>query len=172
MSEASGLESNAEIIARWRERWNPDLMLFLRRRVAGAVDADDIAQETYMRLLRARGLAEVQKPCAYLLRVARHALVDWRSQQPTGSSLPLEDDDWWVAGDLACECDAQWSLARLDNVLSGISAVTREVLLLRFREDLSRREIARTLSLTERQVQRHMLKGYGYLRDRYQELQS
>ena len=49
-------------------------------------------------------------------------------------------------------------------ILTGLPAATRAVLLLRFRDDCSRPEIAEKLGLSERQVRRHLIKGYEYLR--------
>jgi DNA-directed RNA polymerase specialized sigma24 family protein len=42
----------------WRQRWNRSLFQFLRRRVRSSVDVQDLAQETYLRLLRARDLSD------------------------------------------------------------------------------------------------------------------
>jgi len=54
--------SNTSLLAGWRERWNRSLFLFLRQRVRGSVDIEDLAQETYLRLLRTRDLSEIRNP--------------------------------------------------------------------------------------------------------------
>ena len=66
---------NGSMLAGWQQRWNRSLLQFLGRRVRSAVDIEDLAQETYLRLLRARDLGEVRNPQAYLLRVASHVLI-------------------------------------------------------------------------------------------------
>ncbi len=78
--------------------------------------------------------------------------------------MTLPDDE--VAGQdgFECELDAEISQLRLEEILSGFSAVPRAVLLLRFREEFSYKEIAERLSLTERQVRRHLTRGYEQLR--------
>src|SRR5215475_8112547 len=73
--------SNTSLLAGWRQRWNKSLFQFLRQRVQDSVDIEDLAQETYLRLLRARDLSEVRNPQAYLLQVARHVMLEWRGQQ-------------------------------------------------------------------------------------------
>src|SRR6187399_649888 len=85
--------SNRSLLIEWRERWNRSLFQFLRRRVRSSVDVQDLAQETYLRLLRARDLSEIRNPQAYLLQVARHVMLEWRGQQlPPEAVVELEDD--------------------------------------------------------------------------------
>src|SRR6202020_421118 len=76
---------NGSMLAGWQQRWNRSLLQFLGRRVRAAVDIEDLAQATYLRLLRARDLREVRNPQAYLLRVASHVVAEWRDNQ-----LPMD----------------------------------------------------------------------------------
>lgn len=156
--------SNRSILIGWRSRWNGSLLKFLGRRVRAAVDIEDLAQETYLRLLRAPNLPEVRNPEGYLLGIARHVVAEWRDNLPPEDSLTLPDDE--VAGEdgFECELDSEISQLRLEEILRGFSAVPRAVLLLRFREEFSYKEIADQLSLTERQVRRHLTRGYEQLR--------
>lgn len=156
--------SNRSIIVGWRKRWNKSLLKFLGRRMRAAVDIEDLAQETYLRLLRARDLTEVRNPQAYLLRVAGHVIAEWRDHQPPEDPLtPFHEDEIGQDGP-ECELDADISQIRLDETLADASALTRAVLLLRFRDEFSYKEIADQLSLSERQVRRHLTRGYEQLR--------
>jgi len=47
---------NGTLLVGWRKRWNRSLLQFIGRRVRTSVDVEDLAQETYLRLLRARDL--------------------------------------------------------------------------------------------------------------------
>lgn len=157
--------SNRSILIGWRKRWNQSLLKFLGRRVRAAVDVEDLAQETYLRLLRAPNLAEVRNPEGYLLGIARHVVAEWRDHQLPEDPFTLLDDD--ETGRQGCEreLDADVSQLRLEETLAGFSAVTRAILLLRFRDEYSYKEIADQLSLTERQVRRHLTRGYEQLRE-------
>jgi RNA polymerase sigma factor (sigma-70 family) len=156
--------SNRALIVGWRQRWNNSLLKFLGRRVRANVDIEDLAQETYLRLLRARDLTEVRNPQAYLLRIAGHVVAEWHDHQPPGHLLtPLDEDETGPAGP-ECGLDADVSQIRLDQTLADFGAVTRAVLLLRFRDEFSYKEIAQRLSLTERQVRRHLTRGFERLR--------
>ncbi|MBL8268874.1 sigma factor-like helix-turn-helix DNA-binding protein, partial [Steroidobacter sp.] len=59
---------------------------------------------------------------------------------------------------------------RLEQVLAKIPTVTRAVLILRFRDGMGRKEVSQQLALTDRQVRRHLVKGYEYLRESFTEL--
>ena len=157
--------SNRSIVVGWRKRWNQSLLRFLGRRVRTAVDIEDLAQETYLRLLRAPDVAAVRNPEGYLLGIARHVIAEWRDHQPPEDPLPLLDGDESGQNGYECELDADVSQLRLEEILGGFSALTRAVLLLRFRDEFSYKEIADKMSLTERQVRRHLARGYERLRE-------
>ena len=81
---------NQSRLLEWRQRWNRSLFQFLRRRVRSSVDVQDLAQETYLRLLRA-DLNAVRNPLAYLLQVASHVAMEWCDRQPRGYSPSRAD---------------------------------------------------------------------------------
>jgi RNA polymerase sigma factor (sigma-70 family) len=157
--------SNASMLVGWQQRWNRSLLRFLGRRVRATVDIEDLAQETYLRLLRARDLGEVRNPQAYLLRVASHVLLEWRDHQPNAESLVPMDEDLLVDD---CppefELDASLSQERLNHTLATASPIMRAVLLLRLRDERSCKDIARELDITLRQVRRYLARGYERLR--------
>src|SRR5690349_10307752 len=127
--------SNRALIIGWRQRWHRSLTQFLRRRVRVSVDIEDLAQETYMRLLRTRHLTEVRNPQAYLLKVAGHVVTEWRDEQPPEDPLSWLDENQLIDGcDLECELDAQITQARFEQLLAATTPAVRSVLLLRFRD--------------------------------------
>ena len=157
--------SNRSLLLEWRQRWNRSLFQFLRRRVRSTVDVQDLAQETYLRLLRARDLSEVRNPQAYLLQVASHVALEWCDRQPRGDSMVVLDEDMLVDGQLPeLELDARLSQQRLEQTLAAVSPMMRAVLLLRLRDERSYQEIAADLRLTDRQVRRYLARGYERLR--------
>lgn len=163
--------TNQPLIVSWRERWNRSLIRFLRRRVRASADIEDIAQETYIRLLRARHLTDVRNPQAYILRIAGHVLAEWRDRRQPQDLLAVVDEALLVAqNDVEGELEARLVQHRLDQVLSAASPAMRAVLLLRFRDDCSQKEIVEQLGMTDRQVRRHLIKGYELLRQSFRDL--
>ena len=159
--------SNTSLLAGWRQRWNRSLFQFLRQRVSGSVDLEDLAQETYLRLLRAPDLSQVRNPQAYLLQVARHVMLEWRGQ-PTSPESFVEIDESTLVDECPpeLELEAQLLQRRLELALQEVSAVVRAVLLLRLRDEWPCQRIAQELNLTDRQVKRYLARGYGHLRAR------
>jgi RNA polymerase sigma-70 factor (ECF subfamily) len=157
--------SNRALLIGWRQRWNRSLLQFIGRRVRAAVDIEDIAQETYLRLLRARDLQDVSNPQGYLLRVASHVLTEWRDRQPPREKVEALDEDFLV-DERTPEIDLDVALSRLqlERALATIPVLTRTVLILKFRESQPCKEIAHRLDLTERQVRRHLTRGFEQLR--------
>jgi RNA polymerase sigma factor (sigma-70 family) len=156
---------NESMLAGWQQRWNRSLLRFLGRRVRSTVDIEDLAQETYLRLLRARDLGEVRNPQAYLLRVASHVVVEWRDHRPRPDLLVEIDDDALI-DDCQPEFELEASISedRLNQTLASVSPTMRAVLLLRLRDERSCKEIAHELDITLRQVRRFLARGYERLR--------
>lgn len=44
------------------------------------MDAEDLAQEVYLRLLRVEDLDAIEQPQAYLYRMARNIAAEWRAR--------------------------------------------------------------------------------------------
>jgi RNA polymerase sigma factor (sigma-70 family) len=155
---------NRSVLLEWRQRWNRNLFQFLRRRVRSTVDVQDLAQETYLRLLRA-DLNAVRNPLAYLLQVASHVAMEWCDRQPRSDSMVVLEDDMLVDGQLPeLELDARLSHQRLEEALASLSPMARAVVVMRLRDDRSYEEIAGQLRLTDRQVRRYLERGYEQLR--------
>jgi RNA polymerase sigma-70 factor (ECF subfamily) len=156
---------NRSVLLEWRQRWNRSLFQFLRRRVRSSVDVQDLAQETYLRLLRVADLNEVRNPLAYLLQVASHVALEWCDRQPRGDSMVVLEEDMLVDRQLPeLELDARLSQQRLEETLASLSPMMRAVVLLRLRDERSYQEIAAELRITDRQVRRYLARGYECLR--------
>jgi RNA polymerase sigma-70 factor (ECF subfamily) len=156
---------NRFLLVAWRKHWNRSLLLFLKQRVRARVDIDDLAQETYLRLLRARDLSDVHNPKAYLLRIAGHVVSEWHDQQSRqAASIELDENIFVDDRTPEFELSAAISHERVNEVLTSCSAMMRAVLLLRLRDERAYRDIARELGITDRQVKRYLKRGYASLR--------
>lgn len=158
--------TNATVLVGWRQRWNRSLLQFLGRRVRSTVEVEDLAQEIYLRLLRAPDLLQVRNPQAYLLRVAGHVVAEWRREYPPMESFCPDESDAPVDECLPeLAADATLSEQRLNERLEQMSPMMRAVVLLRLRDEHSYKQIAQELELTLRQVRRYLARGYEQLRD-------
>jgi RNA polymerase sigma-19 factor, ECF subfamily len=158
--------SNRSLLLEWRQRWDRSLSRFLKRRVRSSVDVQDLAQETYLRLLRSRDLSEVRNPLAYLLQVAGHVALEWCDRQARSEAAGVVDETDLIDEQLPeLELDARLTQQRLEETLAGCSPMMRAVLLLRLRDQRSCPEIAKNLNISLRTVRRHLDNGYARLRN-------
>lgn len=156
--------NNGAVLISWRKRWNRNLLRFLGSRVRRA-DIEDIAQETYLRLLRAPNLSDIRNPEAYLISVAAHAAAEWRHRQPAADAIvALEAAALTDISRPDVEMEANLSQRRIDEILQTFSPTMRAVLLLKLRDDRGYKEIAEDLGLSLRQVKRVLARGYDALR--------
>lgn len=152
-------------VADWAKRWNSGLRRYLTRRVAAPVDAQDLAQEVYLRLLRAEQLDLVVEPQAYLYKVASNVAAEWRVRASQRMPHSARDLDALVeaTGPETLMADAH-ERARLDAALRGMTAPVRAVLYLKLAHGMTHDEIARQLGITGRMVRRLLTAGYAELR--------
>src|ERR1700730_14673034 len=113
--------SNGTLLLDSRQRWNRPLLRFIGRRVRAAVDIEDLAQETYLRLLRARDLHDVRSPQSYLLRVGSQAVTEWRDRQAPGEMFePVDEEFLPDERNPEFELEAEVSERRLEQALGEI----------------------------------------------------
>jgi RNA polymerase sigma factor (sigma-70 family) len=154
-------------IAAWADEWHEDLVKFLARRTSTLADAQDLAQEVYLRLLRVDRLDLVRQPRSYLLRIAANLLYEWRlkarqsrpHQAEALDDLPSQDDP---------EHDTAATLRgrRLADELSRLPEAARIALVLQIRDGLSYEEMAAKMNVTPRMIKRLLLTALSRLRAR------
>jgi RNA polymerase sigma-70 factor, ECF subfamily len=126
----------AELVA----RYHPRLRYYLRRMLPRADQADDGLQEVWLAVYRALPrLAEPAALAAWLYRIARDkASVQWRTRPP---ETPLADAD--PAEETSDDTEFRREDAQeIHACLAQLAPEQREVLVLRFMEDMSYQQIA------------------------------
>lgn len=154
-------------IAVWADEWHDDLVKFLVRRHATPADAQDLAQEVYLRLLRVDRRDLVLHPRAYLLRIAANLLYEWRLK--ARQALPHEGheiDRLPSPDNPERSTIAILRARRLTAELDQLAEPVRAALILQVRDGLSYEEIATTMNVTPRMIKRYLLTAYASLRAR------
>lgn len=128
------------------ERHQHALYAFVRSRVEDPTEAEDVSQEVFVAAWRGLpGLAAPARFAAWLFGIARRQVRDHRRGAARRSTVPEARLD---------ECPAPEALdgplvggESLDELLAGLEDRARVVLVLRFREGRTYREIAAALGL-------------------------
>ena len=168
--EACGLAEQARRgLARIIAEQGPVLRGFFARRGAHE-DAEDLVQETWLRLLRAhhdRGEG-IANPEAYLFTVALNLA---REQAARRRQTPLRLDELQsLAAQLAsgeCLVDAAERAQRqrrLQAQLASLPERTRAVLVMQYRDGLSYRQIAERMGVSPHMVKKHVVRGLAACR--------
>jgi RNA polymerase sigma-70 factor (ECF subfamily) len=161
-------QAGTSATAAWAQ-FDGQLQRYLLRRLRNAANAQDLAQEVYLRLLRFEGAAQVRDFRAYVYKIAAHvmyefrfrarerfvtfdseAVREWEQDSAQAESNPLEER-------LHAERELQALLAQLH-------PTCRAVLLAHKRDGLSYSEVAQRLGLSEHTVKKYVFRAMATLR--------
>lgn len=142
----------------------PALRSVLRRLVASLSDVDDLVQECYLRILRARERVPIRSSKAFLFTTARNAAHDLRRRRVVANPIVFEEtDDSRVLSDerpgVADSVCHQQELALLAEAIRALPERCRQVFLLRKIQEMPQKEIARRLGISESTVETLVAKG-------------
>lgn len=141
---------------------------FLRR--GAREEAEDLVQETYLRMLRARETRgeSIANPEAYLYTVALNLAREQgvRSQQNPLQGEDIEEFSHLLRSSDAAEDDAvrQQRQRRLQELLSTLPDRTRAVLVMQYRDGLSYLQIAERMGISTHMVKKHVVNGLAACR--------
>jgi RNA polymerase sigma factor (sigma-70 family) len=159
------------LLKRLYEERQESLTAFFRRRLPASLDAADLAQEVYLRILRRAESAPIDNPEAYLFTVAgnlakEHAVAVRRR----GIQVQPEDAEGAVAlvelpaFERAVDDGAR--LTRLEAALAELSPKCRAAVLLQYRHEMSYEEIATRLGVSRNMVKKYLSQGLAHCRRR------
>jgi len=175
---ARGLrEGDRELLADLVERFQQRLVRYLLFLTGRRDYAEDLAQETWVRVLQRGGQYNGrQRFEPWLFAIARNLAIDYlRKKQKTvqTDSLPEDHDAMPLlpsSGPSPFEAAARSQDAmRLAGRLQILSPLYREALLLRFQEELSLPEIAQVLGAPITTVTSRIYRGLAALRSAFEE---
>ncbi|MBN7830491.1 sigma-70 family RNA polymerase sigma factor [Stenotrophomonas maltophilia] len=150
----------------------PTLRGFFVRRGANE-DAEDLVQETYLRLLRAHHAQSrpIENPEAYLYTVALN-LAREQAAKRRQAPVPVAEFDDLLAGFGSGDdpLDGQAQRAQRARVLhAALQALpdrTRAVLVMQYRDGMTYQQIAHRMGISTHMVKKHVVRGLSACRSR------
>lgn len=137
-----------------------DLLRFLRSRLSNQSDAEDLAQEVYMRLLRIKNPRQIRNRRAYVLQVAANVAYEWRLLAPNRLQHSSEALEVLTNhSDPEHEALIGQQMETLEAALNSVSPKCRAVLLLHRRDRYTYQEIAARMGISVSMVKKYLTKG-------------
>jgi RNA polymerase sigma-70 factor (ECF subfamily) len=185
LSFSTLMSDEAKTIARGLQKRDPDLLDRLIEQyqyrlfryliyITGSKErAEDFFQETWIRVLeRGHQYDGKSKFEAWLFAIARHLVIDWQRSKKAQSLDTLTDPEREHPLQLVDEHDlsplqqvlSQESEEDVHASLERIPAIYREVLVLRFHEELQLEEMSSVLSIPVSTVKSRLYRGLDALR--------
>jgi RNA polymerase sigma factor (sigma-70 family) len=139
------------------------LKSFLRGRYPSVRDVDDVVQESYLRIWKAKSLHQIASAKAFLFRIAKNLAINHVRRERIS---PLEEGRALaelsvldIAPNAADALVAQDTLELLADAIATLPPRTREVLYLHKLRGLTQRETGEKLGISERTVEKHSNRG-------------
>ncbi|MEQ1860391.1 MAG: sigma-70 family RNA polymerase sigma factor [Chthoniobacteraceae bacterium] len=161
--------NDATDVATLLERYERPLVRFAMS-IAGDLDsARDVVQETFIRYVRdesaPRGPGSQDHIEAWLFTVCRHRAIDHRRKHSRIIPMPLLIERAAETPDPAAVAEGHDTEGALLRLLDGLTENQRDVIRLKFQNDLSYREISEITGLSETNVGFLLHTGLKKLRD-------
>lgn len=156
-------------------RWSPRVLGVCHARVGRANAAEDLAQETLLRGMRALGtLADPEKFGPWLCGIASRACLDWlkkseRSEVSLSRLAGGDDGELRFAastGDAAEAAERADDLQRLMIEVHKLPPPQREVLMLYYYEDCTYQELAQRLDVSAATINARLTQARMALREK------
>jgi RNA polymerase sigma-70 factor (ECF subfamily) len=154
-----------------RARWfaeevqphEPSLRAVLRRSLHSFSDVDDLVQEAFVRVFKAREKKPIRSGKSFLFAVARNAMHDLHRRRAVANAIPItETVSLNVLDDRPGVVDLVIRRQELDLLAEAVRSLPercRQVFLLRKIQGLSQQEIALRLGISENTVETLVAKG-------------
>lgn len=179
------METQEAQIARGLSRRDPDvlealidqyrhrLMRYLLHMVSNRVVAEDLFQETWVRVLEKGSLYDGRTPfAAWLLSIARNLTIDYLRKRQRAGVEPINDDpDEGPVFEPVALTPSPYEIAAereraatIAGALERVPSIFREVLVLRFQEQMKLEEIASLTGVPLATVKSRLYRGVAALK--------
>lgn len=164
---------DADVAALFRQ-YNRALVAFLQCRLGSPSDAQEVAQECWLRMLALERPEQIDSPRAFLFRIASNLAVDRLRmhklrEAPSGGELPEPAQELHLAPlpERHTAAFGQWR--ELQSALRELPGKTSRAFVLYAIEGRDFEAIAKTMKLSARMVRYHVTRALAHCRARVEE---
>ena len=158
-----GLEAAVEQLA---ARYRPALIAYFRRRAPVKADAEDLAQEVFIRVLKRGGLDGIENAEAFLFQAAANLVRDQGRRtlvrrQHAAEEFATAEKAEVLSPDRVYQGREQ--LTALTAILEELTEKTRDMFLLHRLERMKYHEIAELYGVSVSAVEKHVMKALAHI---------
>ena len=177
MSAGGSAKGTDRLAAELDTRFRAPLMAYFLRRVANRSEAEDLTQETFVRLIAAHSFKQAEQANAYVFRVASNLLRDRFRSRTRWQKYPitafdpdqLDEMEALIAEDRGPErvLIAKESLIEVLQCLDELGERTKNVFILFRLEGMKQKEIAELYCMGLSTVEKHVMAAALHLARRF-----
>jgi RNA polymerase sigma factor (sigma-70 family) len=144
---------------------NRELNHFLSRRVSEQ-EVADLLQETWLHFIKLADTDAVRTPRSFLYKIAANVAIDYGRKVKRSSQFTVEEQDFdqlpspLPAPDAVVE--QTWQFERFAEVLQELPELRRQAFIMNKMEGMTHAEIALKLGISEKSVQRTIMKAFNH----------
>jgi len=169
-------KSVRETFAELYEQYLPRVFRYISYRVDDVHLAEDLTSDVFVKALTGFGSYHSDKASfsTWLLSIARHMVIDHYRASSRGQAIPLEEATEILSESISPEEEAikKEEFQRLRVCLAGLPQQEQEIISLKFGAELTNRQIAGMLSLSESNVGTILYRAIRKLRDSFRGWQN
>jgi RNA polymerase sigma factor (sigma-70 family) len=164
-------EAKQALVERLFSQHGASLRAFLNRRMRRHVDAADLAQEVYVRMLRIPDIGAIRNPEAYLYTVASNLATERAhherlDREAVDIDQPTLQEQLAELPALAGQLDDEARIKRLREVLQQLPPKCHAAVVLQYWHGLSYEEIAQRLGVSTHMVKKYLSQALVHCRRR------
>ncbi len=150
------------------EKCAHDLQRFLVKKVTCEATAADLAQETYLRVIRLDPTISVADPRSYLFRIAHNLAIDHLRSQHRRRALPHDAPEALALPDQRASPEAAYlakeELEVVCRAMKDLSPLCRRIFMLNRFDGRSHSDIAQELSIAKSTVEKNLARALNHFR--------
>ncbi|WP_350305757.1 ferric citrate uptake sigma factor FecI [Photorhabdus viridis] len=138
----------------WLKNW-------LTPKLQSSFDADDVAQDTFLRVITNDSLQTIRDPKSFLCTIAKRVMIDlFRRNALEKAYLELlaQQPEALIPSPEIRQCQLE-TLQQIDQMIDGLSSKMRQTFLLSQLESLTYSDIASRLNVSVSSVKKYMAKA-------------
>jgi RNA polymerase sigma factor (sigma-70 family) len=173
MSAGGQLRNSEQLLADLDARFRAPLMAYFMRRAANRSEAEDLTQETFVRLIGAHSFAQAEETNAYVFRVATNLWRDCNRSRARWKNQPISDAEDAFLDEIVEDRGPERvllgreSLAEVLESLDELGARTKSVFVLFRLEGMKQKDIAARYGMGLSTVEKHVMAATVHLAKRF-----